>query len=88
MLYEILSGHPPYKGTSALDVVRQVLAAPPPSLSSGTYGFRPIPRELKAICEKAMQREPGMRYSTVQAMRDDLQNYVLQRSLTSRDWLA
>ena len=79
MLYEILSGHPPYKGTSALDVVRQVLAGPPPSLSSGTYGFRPIPRELKAICEKAMQREPGMRYASVQAMRDDLQNYVLQR---------
>src|SRR3954470_5714356 len=83
MLYEILSGHPPYKGTSALDVVRQVLAAPPPSLSSGTYGFRPIPRELKAICEKAMQREPGMRYSSVQAMRDDLQNYVLQRPVAA-----
>ena len=83
MLYEILSGHPPYKGTSALDVVRQVLAAPPPSLSSGTYGFRPIPRELKAICEKAMQREPGMRYASVQAMRDDLQNYVLQRPVSA-----
>src|SRR4051812_11930362 len=83
MLYKILSGHPPYKGTSALDVVRQVLAGPPPSLSSGTYGFRPIPRELKAICEKAMQREPGMRYSSVQAMRDDLQNYVLQRPVAA-----
>jgi serine/threonine-protein kinase len=83
MLYEILSGHPPYKGTSALDVVRQVLAGPPPSLSSGTYGFRPIPRELKAICEKAMQRESGMRYASVQAMRDDLQNYVLQRPVSA-----
>src|SRR3954470_5790952 len=83
MLYEILSGHPPYKGTSALDVVRQVLAARPPSLSSGTYGFRPIPRELKAICEKAMQRESGMRYASVQAMRDDLQNYVLQRPVSA-----
>jgi eukaryotic-like serine/threonine-protein kinase len=83
MLYEILSGHPPYKGTSALDVVKQVLTAPPPPLSSGTYGFRPIPRELKAICEKAMKREPGMRYASVQAMRDDLQNYVLQRPVTA-----
>jgi eukaryotic-like serine/threonine-protein kinase len=83
MLYEILSGHPPYKGTSALDVVKQVLTAPPPSLSSGTYGFRPIPRELKSICEKAMERDPGMRYASVQAMRDDLQNYLLQRPVSA-----
>jgi eukaryotic-like serine/threonine-protein kinase len=83
MLYEILSGHPPYKGTSALDVVKQVLTAPPPPLSSGTYGFRPIPRELKSICDKAMQRDPGMRYASVQAMRDDLQNYLLQRPVSA-----
>jgi serine/threonine protein kinase len=83
MLFEILSGHPPYKGTSALDVVKQVLTAPPPSLSSGTYGFRPIPRELKSICDRAMQRDPGMRYSSVQAMRDDLQNYLLQRPVSA-----
>src|ERR1051326_300666 len=72
MLYEILAGEPPYKGTTALEVVRMVTEGPPPPLASGTHGFRPIPRELKAICEKAMAHEAGQRYSTAEQMRDDL----------------
>ena len=76
MLYEILAGEPPYKGTTALEVVRMVTEGPPPPLASGTYGFRPIPRELKAICEKAMAHEAGQRYSTAEQMRDDLTAYL------------
>jgi eukaryotic-like serine/threonine-protein kinase len=83
ILYEILSGHPPYAGTTAIEVVKKVLAGPPESLSSGTHGFKPIPRELKAICDKAMQREPKNRYRSVEAMRDDLQNYLSHRPVSS-----
>ena len=76
MLYEILSGEPPYKGNTALEVVRKVNQEPPPPLQTGMYGFKPIPRELKAICEKAMAREPNQRYATGQELRNDLQAYL------------
>src|SRR5438105_8408138 len=76
MLYEILAGEPPYKGTTALEVVRMVTEGPPPPLSSGTYGFRPIPRELKAICEKAMSQDANRRHATAEQLRDDLTAYL------------
>ncbi|HTC94768.1 MAG TPA: SUMF1/EgtB/PvdO family nonheme iron enzyme [Terriglobales bacterium] len=76
MLYEILSGEPPYKGNTALEVVRKVNQEPPPSLQTGMHGFKPIPRELKAICEKAMTRDSRERYATAQEMRNDLQAYL------------
>lgn len=76
MLYEILSGEPPYKGTTALEVVRMVTEGPPAALTSGVYGFRPIPRELKAICEKAMAHDAGQRYASAEQMRNDLTAYL------------
>lgn len=76
ILFEIIAGDPPYKGTTALEVVRMVAEGPPSQLSSGTYGFRPIPRELKAICEKAMAREPRQRYNTAEELRNDIQAYL------------
>jgi len=76
ILYEILSGEPPYKGATALEVVRMVTEGPPAPLSSGVYGFRPIPRELKAITEKAMAREPSNRYVFAEQLRDDLTAYL------------
>lgn len=76
MLYEILAGEPPYKGTTALEVVRMVTEGPPAPLASGTYGFRPIPRELQAICEKAMAHQAGQRYAGAEQMRDDLTAYL------------
>ena len=78
ILYEILSGEPPYRGAGALALVKQVVEGPPPSLktTSGSPGFNPIPRELKAICEKAMARLPEDRYRTASELRDDLQAFL------------
>jgi serine/threonine protein kinase/formylglycine-generating enzyme required for sulfatase activity len=76
ILYEVLSGRPPYEGAGALQLVRQVVAGPPPPLKHGASGFHPIPRELKAICEKAMARRPEERYATASLLRDDLQAYL------------
>jgi len=83
MLYEILGGEPPYTGTSALEVIQKVSDGTPPAPVSGACDFRPVPRELRAICEKAMQREPSRRYASVEALRDDLQAYVESRPVSS-----
>lgn len=76
ILYEILGGTPPYHGAPALQLVKQVVEAPPPPLKNGTAGFQPIPRELKAICEKAMARQPEERYRSASELRDDLQAFL------------
>lgn len=83
MLYEMLSGEPPYTGTSALEVIQQVSEGVPPKTVSGACDFRPVPRELRAICEKAMQREPAKRYQSVEALRDDVQAYLESRPVSS-----
>src|SRR5256886_7680515 len=83
MLYEILSGEAPYKGATALEVVRMVNEGPPPPLGGGTFGFRPIPRELKAICEKAMAYQATDRYVFAEQLRDDLQAYLEDQPVTA-----
>jgi serine/threonine protein kinase/formylglycine-generating enzyme required for sulfatase activity len=78
ILYEILTGAPPYRGKDALRVVKEVVQGPPPSLKKqkGAPGFSPIPRELAAICERAMARRPEDRYAAAGSLRDDLQAYL------------
>ncbi|AUX39104.1 protein kinase [Sorangium cellulosum] len=62
ILYHLLAGRPPYLG-SGQAIWRQVLAGPPVLLVEATQGGPPVPSELMAICERAMQREPGARYA-------------------------
>ena len=83
ILYEILSGEPPYQGPNAFAVVKQVAGGPPAALAKGTFGFDPIPRELKAICEKAMARKPQDRYATASLLRDDLQAYLENETVSA-----
>jgi len=82
LLYEMLSGRAAYSG-SVMEVLRRVTKEPPPPLTAGAPGFIPIPRELKAICEKAMQRRPEDRYRSAAAMLHDLEAYLDNRSVTA-----
>ncbi|HLY97541.1 MAG TPA: bifunctional serine/threonine-protein kinase/formylglycine-generating enzyme family protein [Candidatus Angelobacter sp.] len=83
VLYHILAGRPPYEGSSAYDVLRLVQQRPPRALGAGSAGFEAIPRELKAICNRAMAREPESRYSTAEELRDDLQAYLEDRPVSA-----
>src|SRR5579859_1424750 len=76
VLYHVIAGRPPYEGSSTLEVLKKVQTSPPKPLATGTVGFQPVPRELKAICVKAMSREPEQRYATAEELRDDLQAYL------------
>jgi serine/threonine-protein kinase len=79
VLYHVIAGRPPYEGSSTLEVLKRVQQFPPKPLASGTVGFQPVPRELKAICSKAMSREPELRYASAEELRDDLQAYLENR---------
>src|SRR5262249_7447458 len=91
ILYEILCGEAPYRGSGPLELVRQVVQGPPLRVQKrkGAFGFQPIPRELAAICSRAMARKPEDRYAGAGMMRDDLQAYLEDRPVSAApdNWL-
>ena len=69
ILYEIMTGQPPFKGTDRLNtmrLVREVELTPPSKLQPG------IPKNLEAICVKCLAKTPSRRYQSAQAFADDL----------------
>jgi len=69
-LYELLSLCLPFPGQSVKEVARKILSEPPGRLSGS------IPRELKAICLKALEKDPGKRYESAAAFAADLRRWL------------
>src|SRR5262245_59122996 len=69
VLYESLTGRPPFLGDSPIATVDQVRRLEPASIRS----MQPqCPRDLETICLKCLQKEPGRRYPSAAALADDL----------------
>jgi len=70
LLYEMLTGTWPFQGKTSVDVRHAVLHEDPQPLSEARPGG--APRQLQAILDRAMAKEPKQRYQKVGEMRDDL----------------
>ncbi len=69
ILYELLSGRPPFQGATPLAVVRQVVeSAPRPLLD--------VPTDLDTICRKCLAKEPGARYASATELADELERFA------------
>ena len=69
VLYEMLSGSPPYQGTTAVELLEKQANEPPPPLSA----FRDdVPGDLEAMMLSAMALDPDRRYQDMSAFGEDL----------------
>jgi serine/threonine-protein kinase len=73
ILYELLTGVPPFRAESPLDTLMEVLSSDPPMPRSLD---RHIPRGLELICLKCLAKEPQERYASAAALADDLDRFA------------
>jgi tRNA A-37 threonylcarbamoyl transferase component Bud32/tetratricopeptide (TPR) repeat protein len=81
ILYELLTGRPPFKAVIPLDTVLQVISedpVPPRMLQPGT------PRDLQTICLKCLQKESRRRYVTADELAADLRRFLQGQPIRAR----
>ncbi len=81
VLYEMLTGRPPFREENQLNTLLQVMEGEP-TLPSRLN--RRIPPELQRICMCCLEKDPASRYASAAALADDLQHYLRHEPLEVR----
>ena len=81
VLYEMLTGRPPFRAETAAETLRQVIAqdpVPPSRLNAK------VPRDLETVCMKCLRKQPQSRYATAAALAEDLQRFMRGEAIAAR----
>jgi hypothetical protein len=81
IMYELLTGRPPFRADTPLETMRKVMDEPPlaPHL---LHEFSD--RDLETICLKCMQKEPERRYPSALALAEDLERWLQHQPIEAR----
>src|SRR5438552_16927861 len=81
VLYQLLTGHPPFAGGTTYETVRLVLDAEPrqPRLLNPK-----VDRDLNTICLNCLEKDPRRRYSSALALAEDLERWLKHKPIRAR----
>ena len=81
MLYQLLTGHPPFAGGTTYETIKLLLDTEPrqPRLWNSK-----IDRDLSTICLKCLEKDPKRRYSSALALAEDLERWLKHEPILAR----